>query len=56
MRDQNQAEEQKEVTLDNGITLLGQDVESGFKIQRVVCGNSNAYLLPEYQPGSVVKL
>lgn len=47
---------QREVILANGIVLLGQDVESGFKIERVVCGNSNAYLIPQYQPGMVIKL
>ncbi|MDD4657729.1 MAG: YlzJ-like family protein [Eubacteriales bacterium] len=47
---------QREVRLTNGIVLLGQDVESGFKIERVVCGNCNAYLIPEYQPGMVIKL
>jgi len=45
----------KEITLDNGVTLLGRDVESGFMIERVLCGNSNAYLLPHYQPGTVIK-
>lgn len=46
----------KEVTLANGITLLGQEVEGGFKIERVLSGNTNAYLLPEFQPGEVIKL
>jgi hypothetical protein len=46
----------KEVTLANGITLLGQDVEGGFRIERVLSGNTNAYLLREYQPGTVIKL
>jgi len=46
----------REVALDNGITLLGQDVETGFRIERVICGNTNAFLLPEYQPGTVIKL
>ena len=46
----------KEVVLENGITLLGHDVETGFKIERIICGNSNAFLLPEYQPGTVIKL
>lgn len=46
----------KEVTLANGIMLLGQDVEGGFRIERVLSGNTNAYLLPEYQPGAVIKL
>ena len=46
----------REVQLTNGIVLLGQDVESGFKIERVVSGNCNAYLIPEYQPGTVIKL
>ncbi|HBS93858.1 MAG TPA: hypothetical protein DG577_00015 [Firmicutes bacterium] len=57
MRDLTQPEAmQREVRLANGIVLLGQDVESGFKIERVVCGNSNAYLIPEFQPGMVIKL
>ncbi|MDD2283637.1 MAG: YlzJ-like family protein [Eubacteriales bacterium] len=57
MRDLTQPEaKQREVRLANGIVLLGQDVESGFKIERVVCGNSNAYLIPEFQPGMVIKL
>jgi hypothetical protein len=46
----------KEVDLGNGIMALGRDVESGFRIERIICGNSNAYLLPEYQPGTVIKL
>lgn len=56
MQDLSETGTLKEVTLKNGITLLGQDVEEGFKIERVICGNSNAYLLPEYQPGTVIKL
>lgn len=45
----------KEIVLENGIALLGQDVEEGFKIERVISGNTNAYLLPEYQPGMIIK-
>jgi len=57
MQDLTQPEiNKREVTLDNGITLLGQDVKGGFMIQQVVCGNTNAYLLPDYQPGKVIKL
>lgn len=57
MRDLTQTEKAlKEVVLSNGITLLGQDVETGFQIERVICGNTNAYLLPQYQPGTVIKL
>lgn len=46
----------KEVVLENGITLLGRDIESGFKIERVISGNSNTFLLEQYQPGQVIKL
>ena len=56
MQDLTETRSVKEVVLKNGITLLGQDAEGGFKIERVICGNTNAYLLPEYQPGTVIKL
>lgn len=46
----------REVQLANGIVLLGQDGREGFKIERVISGNGNAYLIPEYQPGRVIKL
>lgn len=46
----------KEVSIGNGITLLGRDGPSGFQIERVISGNTNVYLLPEYQPGTVIKI
>lgn len=56
MQDLTQPEvELREVTLPNGIVLLGSDVKNGFRIERVISGNCNAYLLPEYQPGRVIK-
>jgi hypothetical protein len=56
MQDLTQPEvEQREVKLANGIVLVGSDVKNGFKIERVISGNCNAYLLPDYQPGKVIK-
>ena len=46
----------REVMLANGVTLLGEDVDGGFRIQRLLSGNINAYLLPAFQPGTVIKL
>lgn len=46
----------REVQATAGILLLGRDVEGGFRIERVISGNGNAYLLPEYQPGTVIRL
>lgn len=46
----------REVELANGIMLVGRDEESGFRIERLLSGNANAYLLPEYQPGALIRL
>lgn len=46
----------REVSLENGVTLVGTEVQSGFQIERVISGNANVFLLPEYQPGTVIKL
>ncbi|HPZ23114.1 MAG TPA: YlzJ-like family protein [Bacillota bacterium] len=56
MQDLTQPEaELREVTLANGIVLLGSDVKGGFRIERMISSNCNAYLLPDYQPGRVIK-
>ncbi|MTI94487.1 MAG: hypothetical protein FH749_03225 [Firmicutes bacterium] len=46
----------KELTLANGVSLLVEPVEGGLRIERVLSGNCNAYLLNEYQPGQVLKM
>ena len=46
----------REVELANGVMLVGRDEDKGFRIERVLSSNANAYLLPEYQPGSLIRL
>lgn len=46
----------EEVALANGITLLVERLEEGSRIERVICGNANVYLMAEYQPGQVIKI
>lgn len=46
----------EEVALANGITLLVERLERGSRIERVISGNANVYLMAEYQPGQVIRI
>lgn len=46
----------REVQVADEVTLVVAETESGFRVERLISTNPNAYLLPQYQPGQRVRL